>query len=636
MARSYAGLGVAPSPAAPQCDRASQWCAARRDTGRQWWRGTNRNVKLAYAVAFGDALVKTQLAGQVLGVWVLESASLGNGSNGVVGLTAAAAGISQALTAPLAGWLCDRHPRELVLRVAAMLGVASIIAMLAAFATTDLAALYVSLAAWGIYSGAQMTAVEVTFADSLATGASRSDAYGSKYAVENLGRGTGPLLSLLYFAFVGDEWDLSHLQALLIASACVALAPVVLLCRFRDRDTLGASSEAFGVMEAEAQASDATAQIATGGRLGRKAMPQLPTNPQDDSEEATAGEVAMGGRIRTTDDDDDESGATTAPKAPAAGSTTSAAPSGPSSDPDPESRDVPLDESGGPVDETPRRGRTYTLPCGGPTLSSAKHIPYIIIVSDIITMWGAGQTAYYFGLWFKTEFDMSPEAVLAVFVVSPPLVAAASLLATHLGKAHGRAQVALWCNSLGIACLVFLPLCPAIIAVPLFLGRTALMNASTPLQRAILMDWVSKKNRGKWSAVESLTNLTWTGSAAVGGLMVDRHGYGFTFEITAGLYVVGSLVLALLLPLASDGDSPGGDVAAADEPSETVALTGRQGDGLAHGDGARACVGGGGGFGDGEIETTDADIALVRFGREVGEHDGRNVAEPAAMTEAMP
>jgi MFS family permease len=110
-----------------------------------------------------------------------------------------------------------------------------------------------------------------------------------------------------------------------------------------------------------------------------------------------------------------------------------------------------------------------------------------------------------------------------------------------------------------------------------YLVRTAAMNASYPIQRAILMDLVPKKQRGRWNSLENLTSFTWTGSAALGGVLVDRFGYRFTFLITAALYSAACFLLALLIPLTrgevcdDENDEAGAGAAGAQE--EVVAAS---------------------------------------------------------------
>lgn len=80
-----------------------------------------------------------------------------------------------------------------------------------------------------------------------------------------------------------------------------------------------------------------------------------------------------------------------------------------------------------------------------------------------------------------------------------------------------------------------------------FVCSGSLQNAAYPIDRSILIDFTPSKHRGKWNSIASLTNMTWSGSAVLGGYLVDRHDYTFTFLITAGIYAVGVLCYMPLL-----------------------------------------------------------------------------------------
>lgn len=51
------------------------------------------------------------------------------------------------------------------------------------------------------------------------------------------------------------------------------------------------------------------------------------------------------------------------------------------------------------------------------------------------------------------------------------------------------------------------------------------------------MDYVPKAARAKWNSLESVTSFGWSGSAFVGGYLVQRHGFGATFAATATMQV---------------------------------------------------------------------------------------------------
>jgi MFS family permease len=57
---------------------------------------------------------------------------------------------------------------------------------------------------------------------------------------------------------------------------------------------------------------------------------------------------------------------------------------------------------------------------------------------------------------------------------------------------------------------------------------------------------VRKEERARWNAAESINRFGWSGSAVLGGHLVDRYGYRLTFLITAGLQLSSALILSSL------------------------------------------------------------------------------------------
>ena len=70
-----------------------------------------------------------------------------------------------------------------------------------------------------------------------------------------------------------------------------------------------------------------------------------------------------------------------------------------------------------------------------------------------------------------------------------------------------------------------------------------------PLKKSLLMDYVPKRRRGVWNAVDSVTRFGWSGSAFLGGWIIHYYGYGTSFLYTGILQIGAALILALLIPL---------------------------------------------------------------------------------------
>jgi MFS family permease len=181
---------------------------------------------------------------------------------------------SQMLVALPAGFLADRHRRDVTLRIASAMGFMAMLCFGASLLfNLPLWTLFVSLALLGSYRGLNNPPVESIFADSVPTGhrwgclcsfpslhtppppfhpksrnisclslfqgviavgiilsesdgkvaaclCFRSSAYTVKYVVMNLASCAGPVLSLVMFAHFGDVWDVSARFSSCGASGC--------------------------------------------------------------------------------------------------------------------------------------------------------------------------------------------------------------------------------------------------------------------------------------------------------------------------------------------------------------------------------------------------------------------------------
>ncbi|CAE8592718.1 unnamed protein product [Polarella glacialis] len=200
-------------------------------------------------------------------------------------------------------------------------------------------------------------------------------------------------------------------------------------------------------------------------------------------------------------------------------------------------------EDSGPAAEVPRGELRF-----GPL--SAKHVPVLISVSDFITCIGAGMTVKFFNLFFIQDHGFSPVAISLLQTGYPLVIAVFMKFTQRLAKPFGRAQASLLFFSLNVLCLVVLgevTWLPILLCV--FLLRGGFANSTYPLDRSILMDFTPSSQRGMWNSIASLTSMTWSGSAFIGGFISDAHDYRFTFLITALLYGIACVVYVPLVKL---------------------------------------------------------------------------------------
>ena len=85
----------------------------------------------------------------------------------------------------------------------------------------------------------------------------------------------------------------------------------------------------------------------------------------------------------------------------------------------------------------------------------------------------------------------------------------------------------------------------------MYLTRSASANCARPLMSSVMMEFVPKRSRAKWAAADSVRAFSWSGSAALGGVLIEAYGYRVTFLVTAAVKFLSWLPLWLLVFVAS-------------------------------------------------------------------------------------
>ncbi|MFX1255412.1 MAG: MFS transporter [Promethearchaeota archaeon] len=183
---------------------------------------------------------------------------------------------------------------------------------------------------------------------------------------------------------------------------------------------------------------------------------------------------------------------------------------------------------------------------------SSKYIMGILLICNLIIGMGAGMTIKFFPTFYYTIYFIEPVALQVIMGLTSVATALTSLVAQRFSLERGRAQMIFAVQGIATACLFIIAFYPPLqLLVPIFIARGSLMNASQPLSRSILMDVVPKRHRGKVNSIQTLSwGLFWNFSAALGGFLIgDNNNFQLCFLVTAGLYVIGTLPILLLIPL---------------------------------------------------------------------------------------
>ncbi|TFH31392.1 MAG: MFS transporter [Promethearchaeota archaeon] len=439
-----------------------------KTTQHRPWRTLNYNVKFVLIFVFSQSVGRGIWMGNVLSSYIYL---ISDQSNELLGWTSAATGIMMTLVVFPAGVLADHFRRDWILRIASGVGIISAFIL---FSADDLRQIIVALVFWGLYQGLTRPALEALFADSVPSG-TRSGIYSIRQFVEQGGMMIGPLINIILFWILGDEWELGILKNVMSVGLIFSLISLGVMWFFKDKYSLGKKSESIISDPRELQAE---------------------TQPE------------------------------------------------------------PIIEQESMQENTLRKSKSSRFRL------QRHQIPYVLVGCNIIIGLGAGMTIKFFPIFFMEVYSMQPILVQFINMFTFMATGILGLVAQQLSKRKGRAQMIFGVQSLATICLAYIatypPFFPLII---IFIARGALMNASQPLSRSILMDIVPKEKRGKWNSLEALAwGLFWNVSAVIGGYLIGSgNNFRLNFLVTAGIYVLGTLPLIALFNVVSDETHPNKD-----------------------------------------------------------------------------
>eukprot|EP00928_Gymnodinium_smaydae_P055449 TRINITY_DN38990_c0_g1_i1.p1 TRINITY_DN38990_c0_g1~~TRINITY_DN38990_c0_g1_i1.p1 ORF type:complete len:490 (+),score=100.30 TRINITY_DN38990_c0_g1_i1:91-1560(+) len=180
-------------------------------------------------------------------------------------------------------------------------------------------------------------------------------------------------------------------------------------------------------------------------------------------------------------------------------------------------------------------------------------VVYVMFVHNLIMSLGAGMTIKFFPVFFQQEGHLSPGLVNATFASLSGFTVVATLMAQKAAKRYGRLEVIIPCTTLAVIATFMMGIARpfytnAYIMIPLFVVRCTLMWSCSALKGSVVADYTPKSTRGRWKALSSITAMGWSGSAAVGGWLIDKYGYGDCFVITSLFQALAIPMLVVLLP----------------------------------------------------------------------------------------
>ncbi|CAM9535324.1 unnamed protein product [Phaeothamnion confervicola] len=412
----------------------------------------------------------------------------------MVGYITGIMGLAQVIAAPAGGFLGDKLRRSRALALSAGVGLTAAAVLTAAVAANaGYGWLCVASVVWGVFWAISNPAIEALYADSVPNG-QRTIALTAKYILLMVASATGPALAVALFFVLGDQWSRHECAIVIIFGVALSVVSTSMLFFFGDppstpnplREPLLAEaghSPSIGDVFEKRVAGGGGSGCSNGGGAARG-----DETPDTESLYSSAG------------DEED--------RAP-----------GSASSPLPSQHLLP----------PPLLAPGVVRVCGR-SWAVTQVVPIGVAASDVLSGLASGMSIKFFPIFFMENVGLLPVTVSAIYAVAPLATGLVSLMAGRTAAAaRRRGGIVIATKVVGISLLVALCVLCRLQAAPwmlvsVFLVRTALMNCSKPLTRAIIMDCVPKRQRARWSAIESVNRASWAGSAVVGGILVVSLG----------------------------------------------------------------------------------------------------------------
>eukprot|EP00923_Selenidium_pygospionis_P060343 GHVN01106184.1.p1 GENE.GHVN01106184.1~~GHVN01106184.1.p1 ORF type:complete len:677 (-),score=116.77 GHVN01106184.1:582-2612(-) len=505
-------------------------------------------------------------------------------SNSFVGIAESLGGFTSLLLALPVGIFVDKYSRTKICKWSSALGIVSVVWLGLGVLWDNVMMLFTALVLGGVYFEFCSSASDAIFADSAEPG-KRSDYFTTKGILSTSGLAIGPGVIALLFYFIGDEWKLNLLHIPLLIGIGITPIGYIFLCLLKEPHP----EVGFNNVSPSRRQSNATDRVGpTGmspvvrpaGGQGFESAPTTAATTNDEEhillENQNEGLSSPLSRFFLLPDAHPQS-----PHSPGSNYsyTSSNAALGLASPSQVIHMRSPLVSPASPIItraefvggsapsntaeimERVEEDERTAIETGEVVMDvearqdemhdnmswQEKSIPFIVALSDLTRKIGAGMTTKFFPLFFINDYGFRPIQISLLYCAFPLSVSVFMRVIQKMSKPMGRAQAVSFFQLTGIIALIFMCFTQNIYwMVVLFLVRGGMMNCGFPIDRSIVNDYIPSRHRGKWNAVQSLTGMTWSGSAMLGGFLSDTHDYRYTFIFTAMIYCV---ALVIYLPL---------------------------------------------------------------------------------------
>ncbi|GAB1470400.1 MFS transporter [Chloroflexota bacterium] len=162
------------------------------------------------------------------------------------------------------------------------------------------------------------------------------------------------------------------------------------------------------------------------------------------------------------------------------------------------------------------------------------------ILPTLLTSLGAGLIMPFMNVFFRVVHNQPDPVIGALFAWGSLAMGFGLLIAPPLADRTGKIQLVVITQALSIPFLILLGFSPIFwVGAASYYIRLALMNMSTPVYQAFVMERVDPTGRATVASLTSMAwNFGWAFSPTISGLLQVRYGFGPAFAGTIILYII--------------------------------------------------------------------------------------------------
>jgi hypothetical protein len=404
------------------------------------------------------------------------------GSPESVGYVMAVMGVCQVFASFSAEFLANHCRRETMLKLASTIGLSAVAVTSLAVLRTDYLLLVGALSLWGIMWGILDNSLASLFSDSIPKN-KRVLYFKRGSSLMQLGNFSGPLIALLIFYYLGNKWSIRDCSIVMAAGLVLCVPAILILCCLRDDGDNDQTDIDLPIM------------ISFQDSMEEKCEPLV-----SDTELA----------CHTLDIENQEENFLT-------------------------------------DSQEEREDKSFQVCCYEGYLAK----PILITLADMLSGIASGMSIRYFPIFLVDQLQLSPVQVHILCMVTVLGQSILAKAARGLAKPYGLCRVSALFQWIFVSLLVSMVVCyvrglPVWLICLLYVAHSSLMNSTGSLSKEALLDSVPKEDLAKWNSMATLEMFLWSGSAAIGGVLVGYRGIVFNFYMTAGLQLLATLPLLCL------------------------------------------------------------------------------------------